>query len=255
MYSVTKRVSMVKQPRGGYISPKQFQVIEKNDNMELHENENIHATLIGLAVDYLTRLMMKTPKEMAFHISVKGAERIGDEKNAEKLLARIKGLDNDSILCACKIVGYDICARAGNMGIARYKPVNEIEPNEETIENIRLMVQRSLDFWSEYGPILKDGFTFFGGYTNVVSSGDGDYLSYDTLWDFKVSKAEPQKTHTLQLLMYWIMGCHSIHNEFDTIKKLGIFNPRKNKIYLLKISDIKKEIIQEVEKEVIGYDI
>ena len=39
------------------------------------------------------------------------------------------------------------------------------------------MVKRSLAFWKEYGPITKDGFTFEGGYTDIVSSGDGDYLT------------------------------------------------------------------------------
>ena len=77
--------------------------------------------------------------------------------------------------------------------------------------------------------LQKDGFTFEGGYTDIVSSGDGDYLTEDTLWDFKVSKEEPKSKYTLQLLMYYIMGCHSIHPEFQKIEKLGIFNPRKTK--------------------------
>ena len=53
--------------------------------------------------------------------------------------------------------------------------------------------------------------------------------------------------------MYYIMGCHSIHKEFQDIKKLGIFNPRLNKIYLLEIANISDEVIQEVSSEVIGY--
>ena len=96
-------------------------------------------------------------------------------------------------------------------------------------------------------------FTFEGGYTDIVSSGDGDYLTSDTLWDFKVSKDEPKSKHTLQLLMYYIMGTHSIYDEFDTIKKLGIFNPRKNKVYIANISSISPEIIEEVSCNVIGY--
>lgn len=115
------------------------------------------------------------------------------------------------------------------MGVIGYKPVEEIKPDSDTIENIVIMVKRSLTFWKEYGPITKDGFTFEGGYTDIVSSGDGDYLTEDTLWDFKVSKEEPKSKYTLQLLMYYIMGGHSIHPEFQKIEKLGIFNPRKTK--------------------------
>lgn len=115
------------------------------------------------------------------------------------------------------------------------------------------MVNRSLLFFNKYGPITKDGFTFEGGYTKVIDSGDGDFLTSDTLWDFKVSKNNPTSAHTLQLLIYYIMGIHSIHNEFKSIKKLGIFNPRTNCVYLYNVSTIPQGIIDEVSKEVIGY--
>ena len=108
-------------------------------------------------------------------------------------------------------------------------------------------------FFKKYGPITKDGFTFEGGYTKVIDSGDGDFLTSDTLWDFKVSKKNPTSIHTLQLLIYYIMGMHSIHNEFQSIKKLGIFNPRTNCAYLYSISDISQEIIDEVSARIIGY--
>ena len=49
------------------------------------------------------------------------------------------------------------------------------------------------------------------------------------------------------------MGVHSIHSEFEQIEKLGIFNPRLNKVYLLKINAISNEIINEVNTTVIGY--
>ena len=179
-----------------------------------------------------------------------GATRIKETTYARNLTSEITGLDDVSIINACKMTGYDVCFRAQ---IALYKPVQEICPDAETISNIRTMVNRSLSFWKEYGPIVVDGFTFEGGYTSVVSSGDGDFLTTDTLWDFKVSKEAPKNQHTLQLLMYYIMGCHSIHKEFQDIKNLGIFNPRLNKIYLLEIANISDEVIQEVSSKVIGY--
>ena len=260
MSCVTERIRMVKQPYGGYLNKKQFDITIIDNEEILNETENIHASLVGLAVDYLTRFMMGTSVKEAFKISLEGAlccdlfslNKEGEaSRNAKKLLNGIRGLDDESVSNACKLVGYDVCFRAG---MKYYKPVEEINPDSDTIENIVIMVKRSLAFWKEYGPIIKDGFTFEGGgYTDIVTSGDGDYLTKDTLWDFKVSKEEPKSKYTLQLLMYYIMGCHSKYSEFKKIQKLGIFNPRKNKVYIVNISSISPEIIEEVSQEVIGY--
>lgn len=262
MYSVTKRISMIKQPRGGYINKNAFTIIPFEDGITLNESENIHASLIGIAVDYMSRFMLNTAKEEAFSISLKGARSLdlftldkkhSATKNAFKLIKEINGLDKKSITNACKLAGYDMCLRGGVIGITNYKPVEEINPDTDTIENIITMINRCSYFWKEYGPLIKEGFTFDGGYTDIISTGDGDYLTKDTLWDFKVSKYEPTPKHTLQLLVYYIMGMHSIHNEFKSIKKLGIFNPRMNKAYLININSISTEIIKEVSKSVIGY--
>ncbi|MCU5712630.1 hypothetical protein P9W89_04950 [Bacillus cereus] len=250
MVSVTGRIAKTKQPRGGYIKPKDFNIIELNDGIDLHEEENIHSTLIGLAVDYLTRFTTGTSLEQAFKISLRGASKVNEGDYAEELLNGIIGLDDNSIENACKLVGFDTAFRAG---IAHYKPVHTIQPDFSTISNIRTMVERSRTFNDNYGPIVKDGFTFEGGYTQLISSGDGDFLTETTLWDFKVSKSAPTNKHTLQLLIYYLMGIHSIHSEFEQIENLGIFNPRLNKVYLLPISTISNEIINEVNTTVIGY--
>lgn len=98
MYSVTKRIGMIKQPRGGYINKKNLTVIQFDDGITLNEGENIHASLVGLAVDYMTRFMMGAEREEAFSISLKGAMTLdlftGDKKqssmkNAVKLLERV----------------------------------------------------------------------------------------------------------------------------------------------------------------------
>lgn len=53
--------------------------------------------------------------------------------------------------------------------------LEEIQPDEATIANIRLLVNRSPDFFGEYGPIVLDGPTFPGGYTDIATAGDGDF--------------------------------------------------------------------------------
>lgn len=134
-----------------------------------------------------------------------------------------------------------------------YQPVDDISPDSETIANIRTMVERSLHFLDGYGPKVLDSFTFEGGYTETVSTGDGDFITADTLWDFKTLKAAIKPKHTLQLLMYWRMGLHSIYPEFQVIKFLGIYNPRTNVASRVAVSSIPEDVISVVERDVIGY--
>lgn len=134
------------------------------------------------------------------------------------------------------------------------KIFTDTNPDRYTIQNIQTMVKRSIAFWSEYGPITKDGFTFEPyGYTRTVDSGDGDFLTQDTMWDFKVSKSKPTNKHTLQLLMYWIMGQHSGKLEFENITNIGIYNPRLNTVYTFPISRVELSTIKAIETEVICY--
>ena len=250
MYSVTRRIASVKQPYGGYIKRTDFKETQLKDIYKLHPKENIVPSLVGTAVDYMTRFIMGTPVEMAFNISIKGADYADEEDNANELIKRITGLNKESITAACKLSGYDVCYRAG---MGAYRPVSMINPDDDTIDNIMIMINRSISFWDIYGPIVLDGFTFEGGYTRLVSSGDGDYLTKDTLWDFKILKNDPSSKYTLQLLMYYILGKHSIHKEFDSIKYLGFYNPRLNVVYRYPVTAIPKHTIETVSHDVLGY--
>lgn len=258
MSSLTQRIKSVKQPWGGYIRPKTFTVQQFNDHITLYEKENVAPCLIGLLVDYLTRFMNGSSPEEAFKISIQGAINIGEYGLAKAFLKRIKGLDDGTIRCAHKLVEYDVYYRVGMSSFysSIYRTMQKKDSpilTDETIENIRTMVKRSLTFIENYGPITKDGFTLDGAYTDIITIGDGDFLTENTVWDFKVSKHDPNKDHTLQLLIYYIMGKKSNNPEFKTVRNLGIFNPRLNKVYLLAISDVPTEVIAEVSEEIIGY--
>ena len=249
MASVTGRIKQIKQPPGGYLKPSKFEKENFTDG-EILKEENIHATLIGLAVDYLTRLTLGISKQNVFKASLLGANNVNEQDKAYDLFESINGLDGFSIYSACKLVGYDACYRVGPSG---YKNVDEIEADQDTIDNIRVMVHRSMSFFDRYGPITKAGFTLEGGYTDIINAGDGDFVTADTVWDFKVSKKNPTPDQTLQLLIYYIMGTHSNQAEFQSIQKIGIFNPRMNCVYLKCISDIPQSTINEVSRDVIGY--
>ena len=110
---------------------------------ELNPIENIHPILIGLAVDYLSRFMVIKNVGEAFKVSLLGAFLVKEKDKFIGLIRDIKGLDNKSIINAVKVCGYDVAFRAGPM---HYKPVDTINPDFDTIENIRIMVNRSLFF-------------------------------------------------------------------------------------------------------------
>ena len=250
MYSVSQRARTYKQPRGGYLRHKDFVTTTYECESHLFPNENINPSLVGMTVDYMTRHQMGSPLDNVFRISLSGAARIHQADSAKSLMNGITNLDDDSIINACKLVGYDVCFRAGP---SAFRPIENIHPDANTIFNIRTMINRSITFWEENGPIIKDGFTFEGGYTDIISSGDGDFLTENTLWDFKVSKDIPKSRYRLQLLIYYIMGCHSVHSEFQNVHYLGLFNPRLNTSYVIDVRTIDKKIINEVSTEVIGY--
>ena len=41
--------------------------------------------------------------------------------------------------------------------------------------------------------------------TSIIGAGDADFITYDTLWDFKVSKGNLTKDNTLQLIIYYLL--------------------------------------------------
>lgn len=250
MASVTQRIASIKQPYGGYLPMKLFSKREFDDGKCLNENENIHSSLVGIAVDYLTRYRLEKSVDKAFHISCLGAALIGMEHKADALKSSISGLDDISIISACKLAGFDVCCRGS---VSSYKPIEAINPDTATIENIRIMVMRNTAFWNEFGPIVSYEPTFEGGYTDVVTSGDGDYLCKDTLWDLKVLRSTPTSKHSLQILMYYVMGLHSVHDQYKSITNLGFYNPRLNVAYLCPVSRIPLETIEQIEKDVICY--
>ncbi len=250
MASVTERISQIRQPYGGYVPPHRSSVTKMKDNRKLNYFENIDHKIMESAVDCLIRYGTGCSAQEAFTAPLNGAALVRDSANARDLLHSIRGLNDKAIKAACKLAGYDIVCQAGT---AHYHPVCKINPNEKTIRNIARMVNRGLAFWDEYGPIVKTGFSFEGGYSFVVTAGNGGYLTADTLWIISTAKKKPTQIHTLKLLMHYIMGQHSSDPALHNVTWLGIFNPRLNAVYLMNISDINESVIEAVENDVICY--
>ena len=259
MYSVTNRVDMIKQPRGGYLKCGLFVKEEYSDDVVLNKNENIEASIVGMAVDYLTRYMSCAKCADCFGISLMGARLLDLHNNSKhkeidkaySYIDMINSLDDKSIVNTCKLVGYDVCCRAS---CDDYRSKG-LEPDEFTISNIRNMVNRALLFFEREGGITETNITFEGGYTDIISSGDADYLTSNGLWDMKATKYELNANYTLQLLIYYLLGLRSNNDKFNTVEKIGFFNPRRNICYWVDTSFIPESVISIVSREVIGIDI
>ena len=238
------------QPKGGYTSLDQFQKKQLDDGQHLYSQENINAGLVGSAVDYLTRFMFDGKKREAFKISLLGAKNIRQTFKAELYLNKIQGLDNYSIEYACKLTGYDICYRGNPF---YYRPVDDIVPDAKTMANIRLMVQRTQNFFCEYGPIKSYGCTLQD--KENILQGDIDLLTQDTIWDIKTTKKSPNPVDRLQVILYYVLAEHIRKRGFSKVEYVGIFNPRLNTIYRLRISDLPQQVLNEIKTNVMNYKI
>lgn len=251
MASVQTIVSTIPQPQGGFLNIDTFEQDYIEDFQRLSIRENLHPAVVGLIVDYMTRFMLgKTPEE-AFSISLKGAKLVNELDFAKKLCRNIKGLDDRSLQCAEVLVSYDVYYRKENVSPGREKQEPTID--DTTCENIRIMVNRCLTFFNTYGLPLDIKHDFEGAYTDVITQGESDYLTQDTLWDLKVSKYKPGYRYTLQLLFYYVLGLHSKYKDYyESLKCIGLYNPRLNTLYRIETSKITEKQIKTVEK-MIGY--
>ncbi|MDT0157243.1 hypothetical protein Q9R19_06345 [Microbacterium sp. ARD32] len=295
MVSATQRITQYNreagQPRGGLINPSMLTraVTEDEHGVLDHKIENLHASVIGMAVDYLTRLArVRTVRDefydsvrQVFRVSLRGAERVdavcpgfGVAAAAQEAVASIRSfetergrvmavIDEGTVGAACQLAGYDVGGRNDPRLWNPEHGAAGIVPNEMTITHVAIMLARTQAFFAEYGPVTKDGFVFAdpvrdllgepGGYTDLVDSGDGDFLTTDTLWDMKVSANKPTKDQTLQLLMYFLMGKESGLPEFAGLTHVGLFNPRLATVHRLAVADVPAETIQTIRRDVIGY--
>lgn len=257
MPSVTQIVGAAHQPRKGYLPLSKFDEAEYIDGRSVVGNYNIHPSLVGLAVDYGTRLMLGTKPEEVFSVALAGASLVGSRKEADDILNNIKarfdranGLEGQSIVDICKLSGFDSAFRAGAKA---FRPVSEINPDEQTLSDIAVLIERTIEFFDKVGPVLDSGFTFEGAYSDKVESGDADYLTGDTIWDLKVRKAVPNKNSTLQVLLYYLLSLRSGKEDLKDIKKVGIYNPYLQRAWVVNVLDLDESMLKAVMDDVLGY--
>lgn len=163
MVSVTQKIKEIMQPKGGYLSISRFKLFKFEDDEFLEENENIHPSIIGLDVDYLSRFMINKNKEKSFDISlieIECAKKFynfackSNHQNLQilkikfnflsqldsimlELLNNINGLDNKSIIATYKLVACDVWYRNLETTLKINSQTYYKIANQSTINNIK----------------------------------------------------------------------------------------------------------------------
>lgn len=249
--AVTTRIRMVDQPPEGLLPLSLFGRTPLPDRMALHPRsmETVAPDLAGLYVDYMTRIAMGAPKRTAFRIPLLGARLVGQGEYAESLLSRMVDFAFPSARAACLLLDFDAASRRG----PQYWRPRRMVPDAATYFNLTRMVARSRVFLDEYGPVVWEGFDFEGGYTDRITSGSGDFLTGGHVVGFQgewLSSESPVHASTAHLLAD---GWHSVHPEYQVVRRLGFFNPRRNEVWLLDVNRITPELIDWTDRELIGY--
>ena len=224
------------------------------DENQLNNEERVDSGIVGSAVDYLSRMMITGDKSKAFEISMlfKKMPFFANHtdswvcNHADTLLEKITGLDDLSIIRACNLVCFDLIIRTNYADFLKgYNQCANLPPEDykSTVENIRVMVQRCIEYFKGCAPVTETGFRV--KYKSL--KGDGDFVTETTLVDLKTSKGKTSMKDKRQLFLYWYAGLHTEGLDFSKIDTLSIFNPRLNMDWKLKTSQFTEELLEDAD--------
>ena len=230
--------------------------IKKIQNDDILKKESIHPGVMELLIRDLTYFMITDRKKDAFALALNGfyAERHNYLENfalANEYLDDITGLDDMSLQFARYLIQGEIWNRLGTS----QDPEKVKMLTKDDIHNIRVMVTRCLEFTSLFCTISYVRFHDLDDvYRNVIELGHGNVLGRFCLWMIKTSKKKPTQEQFFQLLQYYILGKHFRKEQFRFVDKIGIFNPRLNAVFQLKINDLDDDILNKARYNLIHYE-
>lgn len=239
--------------------------IKDNEVLKEEDRENVDMRILGLTVDYMTRLALAKDNrnEIIFHTAIDGLHKYCDIYYKRDNLARermmnrlsdymrnIKDVEAFSVECAYNLARFDACHR--NMPM-NFDPSAVMLPLD-VIRNMKVMINRTIKFIDTIGPVIGCGVGLSSNGKFDVDYAEVDYITDSCLIDLKVlSSKKLEFKHILQLLAYYILGKETYRKEFKHINKIMVFNPRYNTAHILKLSDVSEELIQSVKDNILNY--
>jgi len=261
------------QPHGGFIPPKDMTVeLLDDDPRDQYERlvdmsckmGSLRPQTLGLVFDYLlrTEIALMAGADLAeaifnaFKVSFMGADLAHKYDEAEELALKLAELyqkkkrDRKKIAqVASELVVFDAVFRAGY-----YNPDAEAPKVSDGDKNaLDLMLGATECYLLEKQQLTSLGFGFTAIGAENVAPSDGDLLTKDSVIDIKCSVNEPTSKHTLQLLLYYILGLHEQPDTFKPLKYVKILNPRLGRIYSYEIAKVDVENLKHIESEIMGY--
>jgi len=252
MSTVKSVIKNVHQPKNGLLPIEVFEKVQLKDASQMTSiNSNIKS-LIDLAVEYLTRFLLKKDIESAFETSFKGAMLVGEEKKARELSRKITGLDDQTIIAALDLVAYNV---AVTDSIVNYHPINSADIDYNTLRAIKVMVTRAYTFLTRYGSKVIYNHSLEGGYSDTITDGNVPFVTVESILMLSFGEHDPTIEETLELLTYYVMATKSIYPNLHTLKYVSFFNPLTNTFYKCNTPLISSTAIEIVDTKILAYGV
>ena len=272
--SLIERVSRVEQPDGGYLSPILMSYDVLGEGVEGLKGLgkglsdcDARLSVVASAVFRLAFFVYLGFEDDLFSASLMGATAVGEALRAGTIIEKFSEADfrneavvnRDFVLDSLRLGFYDVCHERGaefyGSGVSGGSVGGDAVAaylSDDAVEDVTVMVERTLAFLKGYS-LVRTHYTFSGGYTDLIRTGDGDFKSRHVLWCFRVSESGVSERDTLELLVCWRMGLHSRDSSFADVRYLGVFNPMLNRVWRIAVTEIPADVIAAVERDVIGY--
>ena len=265
MSGIIESASAVAQPQGGLLSLRFFDPvpISLNDGRVL-SRENLPGDVVDGAVKILScldamvrdtgfsvdeKVLLDRVEETVFEVLHKD---IPDAPYAEAyskgVMPRVSGFDHAAADCACKLA---YCLEKRNGG---YSNPSRIRADDRTCSNVLTMVNRMGAFFDLMGPLRRICFRFAGGYGRAVDRGFGMFLTDECLWDVTTSNDPLPEKARLSLLIRYVLSRGSKDPALNSVRNIGIMNPRLHCAYMMPASEIPEDVLMFAAQGIVGLE-